>query len=345
VKRLANKLLRLGLRSLPPAVMPTLLHRRAVGLFYHLVSDQPAPHIKHIYTPIAMADFEAHLTYIKTHYRVISYRELVDARRTGCNLPPRSLHLSFDDGFRECFHVARPALLSHGLPCTFFLVTDWIDNHSMYFRNQASLCLEQVAGMSGDEQVDLFREVAGHYGISVKSFTEFSGWLMSLRHDQAATVEAVTAMAGVDVFGFLQDQQPFMTEREIRQMQAEGFTIGAHSRTHRKLDDLPKEAVEAEIAGSCQMVAELTSEAQVPFSFPHSAGRLPRAWLADIRSRNPQVGLLFDTRGMQKDVEFIYNRIWAEHPGYAAQTVDKIIQNAYLDYLWQAGGGDKERSV
>jgi len=128
-------------------------------------------------------------------------------------------------------------------------------------------------------------------------------------------------------------------------MHAEGFTFGAHTKTHRKLAPLSDAEIESEIVDSCRVVRDITGQATVPFSFPHSAFGLDRQLLADIRSRHPFIGLLFDTKGLRRDADFIVNRIWAERlpaarikdgEGRGIPPLPEVLRVAYQD-AWVEG--------
>jgi peptidoglycan/xylan/chitin deacetylase (PgdA/CDA1 family) len=64
------------------------------------------------------------LDYLKTRYRIISLSEYLQARAAGRALPPYSLILTFDDGYRDFLTVAAPLLAARSLPATIFLITD-----------------------------------------------------------------------------------------------------------------------------------------------------------------------------------------------------------------------------
>ena len=64
-------------------------------------------------------------------------------------------------------------------------------------------------------------------------------------------------------------RRPMLSWVQLRELIAEGVTIGSHGRTHRPLDELTADEVVAEIATSR---AELEQELQVPidlFAYPH----------------------------------------------------------------------------
>lgn len=68
--------------------------------------------------------FAAQLDYLQRRYHVISLQEYLAFRREGRPLPPYSIVLTFDDGFRNFLTVAAPHLAERAMPVTVFLITD-----------------------------------------------------------------------------------------------------------------------------------------------------------------------------------------------------------------------------
>lgn len=65
--------------------------------------------------------FEAQLEHLRRRYRVLSLGEYLAARREGRRLPPRSVVITFDDGYRNFYTMAAPRLRERGLPAALFL--------------------------------------------------------------------------------------------------------------------------------------------------------------------------------------------------------------------------------
>jgi peptidoglycan/xylan/chitin deacetylase (PgdA/CDA1 family) len=65
--------------------------------------------------------FEAQLEHLRRHYRVLPLGEYLAARRGGRPLPPRSVVITFDDGYRNFYTMAAPRLRVRGLPASLFL--------------------------------------------------------------------------------------------------------------------------------------------------------------------------------------------------------------------------------
>lgn len=320
-------------RSIPLWAYSALIHRDVVGIFYHSISDERLQHIQPLYPPEPVARFEAALAYIRRHFNPIVDAQLEAHRLHGAALPAKALHLSFDDGFAECYTVARPLLLKYGMACTFFITTDWVDNRAMFYRNKVALCLERIAELERDAAKMVFTSLNNALGTRLTTAQEFRTWMLSLQAADEPVIDMTARMLGLDIKDYLQRRQPYMTRQQILQLHQDGFVIGAHTRTHIKLSQLSADQVEAEIVESARWVQELTGAERVPFSFPYSGTGTDRGLLADIRKRHPFLGLFYDTRDLRQDQAFIVNRIWAEKSAYRtagrATNIPAVLHAAY----------------
>lgn len=324
-----------ALRVLPLGVFPLLIRRPLIGIFYHSVADEPLPHVQHLYPPVSTQRFEAALHYLQRRYRFVSYAEVEESRLGGRPLPRRAVHLSFDDGFAECYRLVRPLLLKLGIPCTFFVATDWLDNADMFYRNKVSLCIERMGELPRDAAKMAFSSLNNALDLSLGSRDDFERWVRTLTWGDRAVVNLVVKMLGIDVDHYLKERQPYLSRAQVRQMAEEGFTIGSHTLSHPKLAQVDTEELERQIVESSQIVRQLTGAERVPFSFPNSATGLDRGQLAGIRERNPFLGLFFDTKGLRQDADFIVNRIWAEIAAFSEvgrkTNIPQLLKVAYVE--------------
>lgn len=324
---------------IPLGLYPRLVRRDVTSIFYHTVTDEAMPHVRHLYPVVPVAAFEAALDFLEDNYTFITYAQLHDHKLKDTRLPPRAVHLSFDDGFAECFTVVRPLLQARGIPCTFFLTIDWLDNRQLYFRHLISLCVHRALALEAEHRQEFLSGLNRRFGLSLADPGAFTDWITAFRSPEDAVLHPICMDLGIDVVDFLADQRPYLSSAQIQQMHAEGFTIGAHSLSHRKLGFIPVDEIETEILGSCRAIQTITGQEVVPFSFPQSAGNIDRGQLADIRRRNPQVGFLFDTKDLRRDADFMVNRVWAERPLSPARQLhplDEILVHAYRD-AWVDG--------
>jgi peptidoglycan/xylan/chitin deacetylase (PgdA/CDA1 family) len=355
VRKAAGKMLRAAPLHLAPLVLwRKLLPRKDLGICYHLVSDGPVRHVKH-YRFLDTESFESDLDYLHGHFEFVTYEELARRRSSIHQKRSNALILTFDDGFAECATVVAPLLRRRGLRCVFFVVTDLIDNQVLFRESAASLCIEAILQMPFDQVESIMTglglaallrpgpgdsvsaptatlpfglaEVTGNRD---RRFLPLLRWLLQLPAGEEPRVHGLLARLGIDSRGYLQKTQPYLTRQQLRQLHADGFTIGAHSCSHRRLQDLPRADAEHEIVESCRIVREITGQPNVPFAFPYFGGGLDRAWLAGVRSRYEFIGLLFDTGGVREDEPFVVQRVFGERFS-RERSLDAILRRAWAD--------------
>lgn len=333
------------LRLLPLRVYGRVIPREVIGFCYHLASDRALPHVRHLYPYKSPAHFEADLLFLLRRFRVVSHAELLEARRSGRPLPPGSVYLSFDDALAECFSVVRPLLLKHGVPCTFFLPTAVLDNRWMMAAQRVSLCVEALA-LRGAGKEDLAELRA--LGAPVDDAGALGGWLRRAARDPGspgvAAADRLLARLGVEVDAYLREERPYLTREEARTLRAEGFTLGAHTRTHPHLGSLGDPArVEEEIVESCREVAEMAGEESVPFAFPYDARGVERAFLRELAAAHPVVGTLFGVEQLRPGGGLVVNRMIADTPpapGRPATNLPGHLRAAYLEEVLAMARGE-----
>lgn len=93
---------------------------KPVILTYHSISGGASP------LEISPALFIEQMEWLKAHARVVPLADLVRELASADSFPPRTVVLTFDDGFRDFHLAAAPALLRLGLPATVFLPTSFL---------------------------------------------------------------------------------------------------------------------------------------------------------------------------------------------------------------------------
>jgi peptidoglycan/xylan/chitin deacetylase (PgdA/CDA1 family) len=334
MKSVTTKVLTFISKLIPQNIYPRIIQRDVICFFYHAVSDAELPHIRFLYPVVPVSEFVAALDYLRKNYQFISYSQLHDHHAKGKSLPQNAVHLSFDDGLAECYSVVRPILSDYQIPCTFFVTIKWLDNENFFYRHLISLCVDQAFRLEPTAQNRLFDWMRLNHKFQIADMNGFREWITSIRNRDDQKLTDVSKFLGIDESNYLSANKPYMTSEQIQEMYSDGFTIGAHGITHRKLGFIPETEMELEILESCQTIQAITGQDIVPFSFPQSAGNVDRSRLGDILDRYPFIGLMFDTKDLRLDKKFLINRVWAERPltpQRELQPLTKIIENAYQD--------------
>ena len=282
---LARRVASNTMRLLPVTAYGQVIRREVVGLCYHVVGDGPLPHVSPLYPFKTVAQFRADLRWLKARFRFVSHPELMESRDTGRPLGPNRVFLSFDDGYAQCVSGVRPILLELGIPCTFFVTTDVIGNGQALAFNQVALCVQAMRAMDGGRVRAILDEMRAAAGRPLADPGALSAWIRpALRNPDSPaypTLARLVELAGVDVDAFLRTN-PYLTAEQVKQMAAEGFSFGGHSRLHWHLGSVAgPERVEHEIVESCRVAAELSGASRVPFAFPYDGFGLDRRLVAE----------------------------------------------------------------
>jgi peptidoglycan/xylan/chitin deacetylase (PgdA/CDA1 family) len=95
----------------------------AVILMYHRVGEDTVPS-----TNVTVAQFTEEMDYLsEAGYQVLPLRTIIQTLKQGKPLPPKTVAITFDDGYRSIYTTAFPILKAHGFPFTVFLATGPID--------------------------------------------------------------------------------------------------------------------------------------------------------------------------------------------------------------------------
>lgn len=334
---------------LPLALLTHLIPRDVIVLMYHAVDETPAPHLRNLYPCKTPAQFEADLLLLKQEFALPTWAEFIASdNRPQASERPRVL-ITFDDGLSDCFRSVRPLLLKHDIPCLFFVTKALVDNRTMFFRHKTSLCIEGFGRLSSLER-DRFMAAAVANGLGcLNEPSEFVSWMLGLDQKLDSAIDLVCHLLDIDIDDILKTRRPYLTSDEIRQLHADGFTIGGHSVNHPRLHVLHDEEIEQEIVESCRFVRDLLDTREVPFAFPFSADGVSRHNLRLIIQHNPWIPAMFGSNGIDLDEPFIFNRINADRPpspsGAAQSNVLDLIKTSYASALFRSVRQASARAV
>jgi peptidoglycan/xylan/chitin deacetylase (PgdA/CDA1 family) len=170
----------------------------------------------------------------------IDLQTFCDAKAHGHALPARPVLITFDDGYRSVFELARPILLQHKIPATMFICSEPVRRQRLFWFDAVMRARGEMAFAELRDQAD-------------------AQWRQAAEEDDTPA-DAMPQIAP-------------MTEAQVRQLAADGFTIGVHTASHARLARSPVDVQRHELA-SCRATLEawtgrpVTSVAY-PFGAPH----------------------------------------------------------------------------
>ncbi|MFA5124395.1 MAG: polysaccharide deacetylase family protein [Patescibacteria group bacterium] len=141
------------------AFLPALPNR-AVILMYHSVGDNGR------FFTVESQDFSAQLAYLKQQrYNIVSLSALLDYLTAG-KIPPRTVAITFDDGYTDNYSIAFPLLKKYNFPATIFLAT------GLPSIDLPLLDKDQVSEMAASGLIDFEPHTVSHAKLTKISLTE-----------------------------------------------------------------------------------------------------------------------------------------------------------------------------
>lgn len=236
-------------------------------LIFHRVLPEPDPLFP---GEVDAAAFDTMLGWVKSWFNVLPLDEAI-ARLADGSLPARAAALSFDDGYADNHDVALPLLRKHGLPCSFFVATGFIDGGRMWNDTliesvrRSSLPVLDLRGLQDAAGTDLGQHRLG-------TLEERRGVLQGLIQ-RVKYLPPEPRLACVNALADRAEVRPptdlMMTGEQVRALRAAGMQIGAHTVNHPILATLAASEAADEIARSRDTLQTLLGEKVGLFAYPN----------------------------------------------------------------------------
>ncbi len=267
--------------------MDRIRHRgRIVILTYHRVVSDQMVQDEHIQPGMYVRgqSFEAHITYLRKRFIIISLDELLDLWQTNQLKSHRSYCvITFDDGWKDNYQFAFPVLMKYQIPATIFLATDFIGTTRWFWPDQMMFLLEKSREcMSGADDRKHFSAILAEtigVGQSLRDGT-FTRIASGESIDPSAIIEVCK---GVEVdrihqmierlshalYLELPTQRALLNWDEVREMAGKGVTFGSHSISHRIMTQIPLSEVKTELIDSRKAMLEQGIKPVPVFCYPN----------------------------------------------------------------------------
>ncbi len=301
--------------ALPLEFLQGVTKQRVLLPYYHSITNSPKPHINNLGYYRTKDDFIRDLSFITKHYNSVPISEL-----THKNSKP-VFHLSFDDGLSELYHEAVPFLVEKKIHATFFINSDFLDNKDLFYRHKIGVILEHIK-----QEADL-KVVAQILEISTKYVF---GSLQKLTFTDTQTINKIAAELKIDFTEYLNTHQPYLTTKQVKELQQLGFTIGNHGKSHLNFNSISFEEQQKQIKETNIVLKRDFSIDDLYFSFPFGDENIKNEFF-NFMYHAESILLSFGTSVLKRDEHQQHlHRIKMEHNGY---TAENIIKHEYFYYI------------
>jgi peptidoglycan/xylan/chitin deacetylase (PgdA/CDA1 family) len=244
-------------------------------LVYHGLARETGDPVRELVPPYGENLFDSQLRFLKERYRVVrasSLLEAVASRRPGERVP---VSITFDDDLRSHVDRARPALLRHGLPATFFLCGASLDRPLASWSERLQRAVDR--GLPGVQQ--LFGEPAS----DLSTIQAIGQRIEALEpRERAHVADRLGELVGPD------PPDAGLRRRDVLALKEAGFEIGFHTLRHDPLPTLDDEALREALTKGRDELAELLGEQPHLFAYPH--GRVDARVAAAVKAAGYRIG-------------------------------------------------------
>ena len=233
-----------------PSLVKLLLNYKSDSLrivYYHIVTEKNQPYYFDNKS-ITPKEFECQINFLKKHYEIISLSEAMLYAKEKKSLK-KKLVLTFDDGFTENHTVIAPILSKNNLSAVFYLMSNCIDNKDLMWRNKL-LLINKVDRNNLDNGIKL---ISKKYKLETKRSRNLMEWSfkyfpMDVKDEIVNLLWKLTLDIGVEEY--LEKNEPYLTSKQIVELNSQGFEFGSHSMSHPIFSKLTYQEFEHEIVNS-----------------------------------------------------------------------------------------------
>jgi hypothetical protein len=297
-------------------------------VYYHIISNFEVLHTKHLYTHKSVKQFKDDLDFLQKNYNPIHLSEFINFVRRGTPLPEKALLLTFDDGFKEMYEVVSPLLIEKGIPATFFINSDFIDNRSMCYQHKASLLIEYLEKGASSSVILEIENLLLKHKVSGDDITKS---ILSIKYRQKNIICKIAEIAKINFKDYMLKNQPYMSSDQIRELIKNGFTIGAHSIDHPMYSFLSVKDQLHQTIESLKFIRDQFSLDYGVFAFPHTDSGVTKKFFNEL-FKSRLIDVTFGTGGMINDIVLNnYQRVSLENPLKPAKKIIayQIIRKIY----------------
>jgi len=261
-----------GGRALHSVALKEWLYRSGILTLYHRIRNRKTLTVIMFHRVLDPADprwttcdpdytisanlFRQCLELFVKHYTIVSLDDVLSANERAKLLPPRSMLLTFDDGWQDNFEYALPILKRMRLPAVLFVVAEAVNRSSAYFQEQ--LVAAWRRGSLGAKEVRSMSELAG---IALAPSADTADIAVLRRLVSALeSLDSGKRREILDQFHFiLSDNERYnLSTGELQEMLRAGIRIGAHGMTHTPLTRVA--SVQDEILQARNRLSSLLNE-------------------------------------------------------------------------------------
>lgn len=238
----------------------------AAIVMYHSVQDDPRAQFDFLGGIIHSTEvFRGQMEIVARHFNPATIDDLLHFVRGEKELPPRSVVVTFDDGYADNYDVARPVLDKLGIPAVFYVVIDCLDRQILPWPAQLRHIFLTAQARSWNDAAGNCWPLGIHEQ-RLEAYAEAARLCAKLSGD-ARTIVLDSFLSELQAQA-INSSQPMMTWEQVRSLDRNGHTLGSHTMSHPSVAQLRPEDAQIEFSASKRRLEEEIGKSVVHFSYP-----------------------------------------------------------------------------
>jgi peptidoglycan/xylan/chitin deacetylase (PgdA/CDA1 family) len=280
----------------------------SIHFLCHATTYEKPQHLSHLFPILKPGDIDSVLRNISKKYKVISTEEYAErVQRNKLKEKKVLATVTCDDGLREFKTYLWPMMKKHSIPCTLFLVKNFVEQKEYYYRFKTSLIIDRFDDESAFEQA---QDCLSAFGKSVTSKISLKRMLLRMHNPgDFWLLDELAKALGISFSAYFKENRPFLDHNEIIELNNAGVRLGSHGVSHFRYDFLLKQKIEEDILDGVAYIQQLSGQNTVEHAFPFFGKTISREFLHTILRRQSVLTHFFDTGGICRDVPFVTHRI------------------------------------
>lgn len=246
------------------------LYQRCSGrnwtvLLYHSVAS--GPHNSYL----DVTTFKSHMDVLSSEFNVLSADEFLWHRQRNKRFPPRSVLITFDDGFRNNYKVVHPIMKKRDLPWILFTTTQSLEkpDEMIWPSRLRAVCL-----FTPPQEINFLDRrwfLKGNHRARLRMYKDMNRWISRHSNEQSgpAISDFLKTYWRYVPEDYIRNSCSMITESQLRELVECGqVEIGAHTRSHPFLTTLSDQQLSEEIDQSAGVLSEIVGQRIRMFAYP-----------------------------------------------------------------------------
>lgn len=239
-------------------------------LCYHRVMNYlEAGQFSNLVVNCSPESFENEICFLMKHYNIISIEKAVEGLQPGNTLPPGSLGITFDDGYKDNYTNVFPILKKYELAVTIFLTTDFIDNDkNLIWTDRVTYLIDNTKRRFVDIPGPGYHSLTNKRQKEGAKIKIIEGLKKMNNGEKDKIIESLHKELAVEIKNDIA-KGVYLSSGEIFEMSKSNVSFGSHGCSHSILTKINLDEARLEIVNSKKKIEQITCKNVKFFAYPN----------------------------------------------------------------------------